>query len=90
MAKMPVLVSDGEIIAEATIIIEYLAAQFPGAASLIPEGPDAARRVRFQDRIYHLYFQDRMQRIVGGPPASIGKPRSVRHRRSAQGSYRGV
>lgn len=64
MAKMPVLVSDGQVIAEATIIIEYLADHFPAAARLIPDDADAARRVRFHDRIYDLHFQDRMQRIV--------------------------
>ncbi|MDB5702733.1 MAG: Glutathione S-transferase domain [Sphingomonadales bacterium] len=65
MAKMPVLEVDGGVIAEATIIIEYLARHFPAAAGLVPEDADAARAVRFADRIYDLHLQNNMQKIVG-------------------------
>jgi glutathione S-transferase len=66
MAKMPVLEdrARGIAVPETSIIIDYLDAYHPGAIRLIPEAPDAARDVRLWDRIYDLYVQTPMQRIV--------------------------
>jgi len=49
---------------ETSIIVDYLDAHHPGAIRLVPEEAEAAREVRLQDRIYDLYVQGPMQRIV--------------------------
>lgn len=66
MAKMPVLEDParGAVVPETSIIIDYLDAHHPGAIRLIPEEPEAARGVRLWDRIFDLYVQGPMQRIV--------------------------
>jgi glutathione S-transferase len=66
MGKIPVLRDDarGETIPESTIVIEYLAQHYPGGARLMPADPDAARRVRLLDRLFDLYVQESMQKIV--------------------------
>jgi glutathione S-transferase len=66
VAKMPVLVDEGhdEVIPETTIIIEWLDRHHRGATRFLPEDPDLARQVRLWDRIYDLYVQMPMQRIV--------------------------
>ena len=61
--KFPVLVDDGEVIAEATCIIEHLQAHYPGSNVWIPEG-ELGRRVRFLDRFFDLYVQGNMQPSV--------------------------
>ena len=66
MAKMPVLrdTTRSETIAEATIVIEYLATHYPGKVALVPPDGDRARHVRFCDRFYDNYVMEPMQRIV--------------------------
>ncbi len=67
MAKMPVLedLRRDETVAETSIIIEYLDRHHPGRTRFLPADPDQARRVRFWDRVFDLYVQDPMQKIVG-------------------------
>jgi glutathione S-transferase len=67
MAKIPVLEDQGRgvVVAETSIIIDYLDAHHPGAIRLVPEAADAARDVRLWDRIFDLYVQGPMQKIVG-------------------------
>lgn len=43
---------------ESTSIIEYLEDKFPDKPRLIPAGGDAARQVRFMDRMSDLYYND--------------------------------
>lgn len=65
--KMPGLhdsVGD-RVIAESSIIIEYLQQHYPSGATLIPADPRQALQTRFADRFYDLYVHDPMQRIVG-------------------------
>ena len=66
IAKMPVLVDEarGEILAETSIIIDYLDRHYPGRTRFIPEDPDSARETRFWDRICDNYLQLPMQKIV--------------------------
>jgi glutathione S-transferase len=66
MAKMPVLEDRGRgaVVPETSIIIDYLDFHHPGAIRLVPEAPDAARDVRLWDRIFDLYVQTPMQKIV--------------------------
>lgn len=64
--KMPILVDEGHdrMIPETSIIIEWLDRHHRGAVRFLPEDPDLAREVRLWDRIYDLYVQQPMQRIV--------------------------
>ena len=66
MAKMPVLEDParGAVVPETSIIVDYLDAHHPGAIRLVPEETEAARGVRLWDRIFDLYVQGPMQRIV--------------------------
>jgi glutathione S-transferase len=67
VAKMPVLEdrTRGEVIPETSVIIDYLDAHYPGPIRFVPEDPDRAREIRLWDRIYDLYLQGPMQKIVG-------------------------
>lgn len=67
LGKFPVIVDEenGKAFPESSIIIEYLAIKYPGAARLLPTDKDLALRVRLSDRFYDLYVHDKMQRIVG-------------------------
>ncbi len=66
LAKMPVLVDEAHdrVVPETTIIIEWLDRHHRGPVRFLPDDPDAAREVRLWDRIYDLYVQQPMQRIV--------------------------
>ena len=61
--KFPVLVDDGQVIAEVTCIIEHLQAHHRGPNVWIPDG-ELGRRVRFLDRFFDLYVQGNMQPAV--------------------------
>lgn len=66
LGKMPVLQDHarGEVVPETPIVIEYLAQHYPSAAYLLPADPDLARRVRLLDRVFDLYVNEPMQKIV--------------------------
>ena len=55
--QFPLLLDDGETIAESTPIIEHLAAHHPGPNQWIPDGEDG-RRVRFLDRFFDNYVMN--------------------------------
>lgn len=63
LGKFPTLVDDGEVIPEATCIIEHLQARHPGPTKWIPDGEDG-RRIRFLDRFFDLHVQGNMQPTV--------------------------
>jgi glutathione S-transferase len=63
LAKFPVLVDDGQVIPEATCIIEHLQAHHRGPNIWIPDG-ELGRRVRFLDRVFDLHVQGNMQPSV--------------------------
>lgn len=65
--RMPALRDDtrDRTILESTIVIEYLAAHYPGQVELIPADIDLALQVRQADRFYDFYVQEPMQKIVG-------------------------
>jgi glutathione S-transferase len=81
MVKFPVLRDEarGQTIPEATVIIEYLAQNYPGKSELIPKAPDRAIEARWRDRFYDLYLHEQMQRVVGDRirPAGKGDPFGV-------------
>lgn len=57
LGKIPLLMIGDHMIPESTIIIEYLESHFADAGTrLIPEEVDAARQVRFMDRMNDLYL----------------------------------
>ena len=66
VGKMPILVDDehDRVIPETTIIIEWLDRHHRGATRFLPDDPEQAQEVRLWDRIYDLYVQLPMQRIV--------------------------
>lgn len=72
LGKFPVLVDDGEVIAETTSIIEHLQAFYPTQNVWIPAG-ELGRRVRFLDRFFDLYIQGNMQPSVNHALRPEGK-----------------
>jgi glutathione S-transferase len=62
LARFPVLRDHarGEVVPESSIIIEYLARHYPGAAHLVPDDLE----VRARDRFFDLHVQEPMGRIV--------------------------
>ena len=67
LAKFPVLRDEARdlTIPESSIIIEYLAQQYPGAVTLLPADPAQARETRLRDRFFDLHVHDHLQKIVG-------------------------
>jgi glutathione S-transferase len=65
--KMPALRDDARdrTVLESTIVIEYLAAHYPGPVAVVPDDTDLALQVRQADRFYDFYVQAPMQKIVG-------------------------
>ena len=65
MGRIPLLVlDDGHLIPESSIIVEYLDATLDGAPRLIPSGSDEARQTRFHDRMLDLYLNDSIASLL--------------------------
>ena len=65
LGKIPLLIrDDGRLIPESTIIIEYLEEAFPEEPQLIPKDPEAARQVRFLDRMCDQYLNDPVVNLI--------------------------
>ena len=66
IAKIPVLRDEAwnRTVPEASIIIEYLAQQYPGRKKLVPSDEEAARQTRLHDRFFDLNVNVPMQKIV--------------------------
>jgi glutathione S-transferase len=66
IGKFPVLRDDsnGQIIPESSIIIEYLDRKYPGRTRFIPTESDAALRVRALDRLFDSNLHVHMQKVV--------------------------
>lgn len=64
LGKMPALEDGGMVVTETTIILEHLARRHSAAKWLLPQDPDAALKARFLDRVFDLYVQQPMQKIV--------------------------
>jgi glutathione S-transferase len=64
LGRFPVLVDDGRVIAESSIIIEYLDLHYPGPIRFLPDNREAALEVRFMDRFFDTYVMNEMQKPV--------------------------
>lgn len=64
LRKFPVLVDNGRVVLESSVIIEYLMIRHPGPVRLIPADAEAALEVRIMDRFFDNYIMTPMQRIV--------------------------
>lgn len=75
IGKFPVIedTARGKMVPESSIIIEYLAQHYPGSSQLLPQDPDAAREVRFYDRLFDNYLQTPMQKAMGDVLRSEGQ-----------------
>ncbi len=62
--RFPVLVDNGRIVPEATVIIEHLAVHHRGPVRLIPDDRAAAVEVRFLDRFFDNYVSTPQQKVV--------------------------
>lgn len=62
--RFPILLDGSRTVMEATIVIEYLEAHYPGPVKLIPDGPDAAIEVRMLDRFFDNYISTPQQKLV--------------------------
>jgi len=62
--KFPVLMDEGRLILEASIIIEHLGLHHPGPVRLMPDDPREALDVRLMDRFFDNYVMTPMQKIV--------------------------
>lgn len=58
---------------ESTIIIEYLAQNYPGKTALLPADGNLATLTRLQDRFYDLHVHEPMQKIVTDKLRPAGK-----------------
>lgn len=64
LCKFPVLRDGDRVVAESTVIVEYLDRHHAGASRLFPEDTDTALDVRLWDRVFDNYVQTPMQEIV--------------------------
>jgi glutathione S-transferase len=64
LGRFPVLVDDGRMVAESSIIIEHLDLYHPGPVRWIPGDRKAALEVRFLDRFFDNYIMEAMQKPV--------------------------
>jgi glutathione S-transferase len=64
LGRFPVLVDDGRMVAESSIIIEHLQIHHPGPVRLLPDMAEAALEVRFLDRFFDMYVMSEMQKPV--------------------------
>jgi glutathione S-transferase len=66
MGRFPVLRDEANdrTVPESSIIIEYLAQNYPGRTQLVPAGAELARETRLHDRFYDLYVNVPMQKFV--------------------------
>lgn len=65
LGKVPLLVlDDGHLIPESSIIIEYLDSHFESGPRLIPKDPELSRRTRFKDRMQDLYLNESVTTLI--------------------------
>jgi len=91
LKRFPLLVDDGAVVLEASIIIEHLDLHHRGAARLVPLEAGPALQVRMMDRFFDNYVMTPMQKIVGDAlrPAADRDPFGVAEARAMlESAYR--
>lgn len=61
LGRFPVLVDDGKVIGESTIIIEHLDRHHGTGPRLVPDDQDAAMEVRYLDRVFDTHVMAAVQ-----------------------------
>jgi glutathione S-transferase len=64
VGRFPILTDGGRMVAEASIIIEYLDVHYAGRTRFIPSDPDVALEMRLMDRFFDNYINTPQQRLV--------------------------
>jgi glutathione S-transferase len=86
VGKIPVLHdgATGRVVAETSIIAEYLQERYPGPVPLLPDDPGLRLEVRLWDRFFDLYVSQPMQKIVTDRirPAGANDPHGVAEARA--------
>jgi len=79
IAKFPVIRDEarGHTVAEATIVIEYLDAFYPGPTRFVPSDPDQAWRTRMWDRVFDHYVNEPLAKIITDRLRPEGKSDSL-------------
>jgi glutathione S-transferase len=94
LTKIPVLedTARGEVVPETTTIIDYLRLHYPGPVRFLPDDPEEARTVRHWDRLFDLYVELPMQKIVGDRlrPADQKDPYGVAEARRTLATALGI
>jgi len=91
LKRFPMLVDDGRVIMEASIIVEHLDLHHPGRVRLVPKDVGGALAVRLMDRFFDNYVMTPMQKIVGDRlrPEADRDPFGVAEaRRALEAAYR--
>jgi glutathione S-transferase len=75
IGKFPVLRDSAkdQLIPESSVVIEYLDQHYPGKTSFIPKDADQARETRLRDRIFDLYMNMPLGKIVTDKLRPAGK-----------------
>ncbi len=83
-ASIPLLVDDGKVVPESSIIVEYLD-RYGDAPPMIPTDPEAALQARIWDRVIDGYVATPVQTIVGDSlrPAEAKDPYGVEQAHAA-------
>lgn len=86
IGKFPVLRDEtrGATVPETSIIIEFLQLHYPGPVQLIPQDGALALQMRLRDRLFDLYLNMQMQKVVGDRlrPAGQKDPQGVAEARN--------
>ena len=84
IGKFPVIKDGPRVVAESSVIIEYLDQHYPGRTRFVPADPDRALETRMRDRFIDLHVHTHMQKIVGDRirPAGSKDPLGVEEARS--------
>jgi glutathione S-transferase len=62
--KIPLLVDDGQVVPETSVMIEHLTLQHAPASTLLPLDPGQCLQVRLWDRLLDLYVMTPVQTVV--------------------------
>jgi glutathione S-transferase len=86
LRKFPVLRDETRdaTVPESSIIIEFLQLHYPGPVQLVPQDEARASQMRLRDRLFDLYLNMQVQKVVGDRlrPAGQKDPQGVADARS--------